>query len=378
MVVRPSRRFRREDFLESRWFSLAWPRISLPFLVTAKRLAAPRWLFILGTYVVSLECSSAALDGGCGLPLGPWHPPSASRPGCPARCVPRAGCPSGCARRGRGGAALGLRRALAWREHRDHVAAVLPSRTVDLGDVHDVGGQSFEQAPTELGVGHLPAAEHDGHLDLVALLEESLDVALLRLVVVVVDLGPHLHFLEDHQALLAPGLLGLDGLLVLVLRVVHHFRDGRAGQRRNLDEVEVGAASDPQSSLSVHHPELLAVGADHPDLSCPDTVVDSRLNADATSLLHRPARAAACRPTPPIRGPECKKAARGPPHLPSGGGRADPRSSKRPGGEKPSLLLLRYMHLIAPTSARSPGYCSSRPGAVSICPEGCGRERIQA
>src|SRR6266511_2804958 len=46
--------FWREDFLESRWFSLAWPRSSLPFLVTAKRLAAPRWLFILGTGVVSL------------------------------------------------------------------------------------------------------------------------------------------------------------------------------------------------------------------------------------------------------------------------------------------------------------------------------------
>src|SRR6266498_148486 len=218
--------------------------------------------------------------------------------GCPARRVvpqPRAGCPSGCARRGRGGAALGLRRALAWREHRDHVAAVLPSRTVDLGDVHDVGGQSFEQAPAELGVRHLSAAEHDRHLDLVALLEEPLDVALLRLVVVVVDLGPHLHFLQGHQALLAPGLLGLDGLLVLVLRVVHQLGDRRPRQGRDLDQIEIGATCDPQSGLRVHDPELLAVRTDHPELRRPDTVVDSRLNADATSLLYRSADPGAVR-----------------------------------------------------------------------------------
>src|SRR6266702_190366 len=208
----------------------------------------------------------------------PPRPPRA-----PAPWEPLSGCPSGCARRGRGGAALG------WREHRDHVAAVLPSRAIDLGDVNDVGGQPFEQAPAELGVRHLPSAEHDRHLDLVALLEEPLDVALLRLVVVVVDLGPHLHFLQGHQALLAPGLLGLDGLLVLVLRVVHQLGDRWPRQGRDLDQIEIGATCDPQSGLRVHDPELLAVRTDHPELRRPDTVVDSRLNADATSLLYRSA-----------------------------------------------------------------------------------------
>src|SRR6266702_190364 len=85
MLVRPSRRFWREDFLESRWFSFAWPRISLPFLVTEKRLAAPRWLFILGTGVVSLLllCAretfrlviSARSPVPCGGELAPPHAP---------------------------------------------------------------------------------------------------------------------------------------------------------------------------------------------------------------------------------------------------------------------------------------------------------------
>src|SRR6266536_1378266 len=119
--------------------------------------------------------------------------------------------------------------------------------------------------------------------------------ARLRLVVVVVDLGPHLHFLQGHQALLAPGLLGLDGLLVLVLRVVHQLGDRRPRQGRDLDQIEIGATCDPQSGLRVHDPELLAVRTDHPELRRPDTVVDSRLNADATSLLYRSADPGAVR-----------------------------------------------------------------------------------
>src|SRR6266545_1543420 len=183
-------------------------------------------------------------------------------------------------RRGRALAALGL----AGREHRDHVAPILAGGAVDLGDLDEVGGQPLQQPPPELGVGHLAAAEHDGDLDLVALLEEALDVALLGLVVVRVDLGPHLHLFERHQVLLAPGLLGLDGLLVLELRVVHQLADRRAGHRGDLDEVEVELAGHPHRCLGVHHPELLAVGPDHPDLGGPDTVVDPGFNADATSL----------------------------------------------------------------------------------------------
>src|SRR5215218_368357 len=203
---RPRRRLWPGVFFSSMWFSLVCRRTSLPVLVTRKRRVAPRWLFILGT-------------GSPGL----W--------------------------RAHGSLTLGAALGLAGREHRDHVAPVLAGRAVDLGDLDEVGGQPLQQPPPELGVGHLAAAEHDGDLDLVALLEEPLDVALLRLVVVRVDLGPHLHLFEGHQVLLAPGFLGLDGLLVLELRVVHQLDHRRPGQRG------------------------------------PDPVVDPWFNADATSLL---------------------------------------------------------------------------------------------
>src|SRR4030095_15779485 len=46
---RPRRRLRAGVFFSSSWFSLDCRRTSLPVLVTRKRRAAPRWLFILGT-----------------------------------------------------------------------------------------------------------------------------------------------------------------------------------------------------------------------------------------------------------------------------------------------------------------------------------------
>src|ERR671914_585362 len=248
---RPRRRLWAGVFFSSMWFSLVCRRTSLPVLVTRKRWAAPRWLFILGT-------------GSPGRFLG----------GADGR-----GPPGG---RGR---ALGATLGLAGREHRDHVAPVLAGRAVDLGDLDEVGGQPLQQPPPELGVGHLAAAEHDGDLDLVALLEEPLDVTLLGRVVVRVDLGPHLHLFEGHQVLLAPGLFGLDGLLVLELRVVHQLDHRRPGHRGHLDQVEVVLAGHPHRGLGVHHPELLAVGADHSDLGGPDPVVDPWFYADATSLL---------------------------------------------------------------------------------------------
>src|SRR6266511_69809 len=183
------------------------------------------------------------------------------------------------------GAARGGDGALARREHRDHVPPVLAGRAVHLGELADVGGQPLQQAPPELGVGHLAAPEHDGDLDLVALAQEAFDVALLGGVVVLVDLGPHLHFLEDDQALLAPALLGLDGLLVLVLRVVHQLADRRPRHRRDLDQVEVELVGHPQGGDGVHDAELLPVGTHHPDLGGPDPVVDPWLYADALSLL---------------------------------------------------------------------------------------------
>src|SRR4029450_5096854 len=108
VTSRPSRRLRAGGFFSSMWFILVCRRTSLPVLVTWKRRAAPRWLFILGTGSPGLWRAH-----GC-LPLGP---------------------------------SLGL----AGQEPRAHVAPVLAGRAVDLGEPHEIGAQPLQQPPPELG-----------------------------------------------------------------------------------------------------------------------------------------------------------------------------------------------------------------------------------
>src|SRR4051812_4682161 len=52
MDSRLRRRVRLDGFFSRMWFMKAWRRTSLPLPVTLKRLAAPRWLFIFGTWLL--------------------------------------------------------------------------------------------------------------------------------------------------------------------------------------------------------------------------------------------------------------------------------------------------------------------------------------
>ena len=85
-------------------------------------------------------------------------------------------------------------------------------------------------------------------------------------------------------------------------RVVHQLDHRRTGHRGDLDHVEVLLACHPQRGLGVHHPELLAGGADHPDLGGPDPVVDPGFNADADipPLGLRPNKNGGARAAPPL------------------------------------------------------------------------------
>ena len=83
--------------------------------------------------------------------------------------------------------------------------------------------------------------------------------------------------------LVLAGLTGLHGRLVLELAVVHELADRRAGRRRDLDEVEVRLLGESQGVLDADDADLLAVGADEPDLGDADPVVDAGLGADGSS-----------------------------------------------------------------------------------------------
>ena len=129
---------------------------------------------------------------------------------------------------------------------------------------------------TAFRVNELPAAEHDGDLDLVLVLEEPHHVALLGGVVVRVDLRAELDLLDGDRALVLAGLLRLLLLLVAPLAVVHDPADRRTGVRRHLDQVEVRGDRDVLGLGQLHDAPILTVGVDQAHLIRADRVVDPR------------------------------------------------------------------------------------------------------
>ena len=179
---------------------------------------------------------------------------------------------------------LGLGLLLGRADHHDHVAAVLLRARLDEAELVDVLGQALQQPEAQLGPRLLATAEHDRHLDLVARLEEPLDVALLGAVVVRVDLRAELDLLDDRVDLVLARFPGLHRGFVLELAEVHELGDRRPGHGGHLDQVEVGLLGQSQRVLDADDADLLAVGADQAHFGDPDALVDARL-ADVVLLL---------------------------------------------------------------------------------------------
>ena len=86
---------------------------------------------------------------------------------------------------------------------------------LDLGNIQDVGLHTLKHGHAKLLVGHLTATEAQGHLDLVAFLEEPFDRAHLHVVVVIIDARTHLDLFDFDDLLLLSRL----GLLLLLLEL---------------------------------------------------------------------------------------------------------------------------------------------------------------
>src|SRR5216683_1441437 len=161
------------------------------------------------------------------------------------------------------------------REDGVHLVALHPRRCFGHGHVGQLLDQTLENAPPDLGMRHLAAAEEDRRLDLVAVLEEALDVLLLELVVVLVDLRPELDLFDLDHLLVLASLARALLLLVLVLPEIHDAADRRHGGRRDLDQVEPLLLGDREGLWRRHDAELRAGVVDHPDFADADAFVHS-------------------------------------------------------------------------------------------------------
>src|SRR6185436_2045847 len=121
-----------------------------------------------------------------------------------------------------------------------------------------------------------PAAEEDRRLDLVAVLEEALDVLLLELVVVLVDLGPELDLLDLDDLLVLLGLPGALLFLVLIAPEVHDPAHRRVGRGRYFHQVEPFLPGNRERLLRRHDSQLLPGVVDDPHLADPDPFIHPR------------------------------------------------------------------------------------------------------
>ena len=115
--------------------------------------------------------------------------------------------------------------------------------------------------------------------------QEADHVALLGLVVVSVDLGSQLLFLDDGLLLILARLACLLSRLVLVLAVVHDLADRRSGVRGYFDKVEIGIRGDAEGVFDAHNAYLLATWSDQADFRDSNALVDAGLSADGASYV---------------------------------------------------------------------------------------------
>ena len=154
-----------------------------------------------------------------------------------------------------------------------HLVAFHPGHRFGDGDLGQLLHKPLENTPPDFGVRHLAAAEEDRRLDLVAVLEEALDMLLLELVVVLVDLRPELDLLDQDHLLVLLRFARALLLLVLILPEVHDAADRRHGGRRDLDQVESLLLRYGQGLRRRHDAELLPGVVDDPDFPDADAFV---------------------------------------------------------------------------------------------------------
>ena len=135
-------------------------------------------------------------------------------------------------------------------------------------------GHPIQDSSAQFGVLHLSSSEHDRDLDLASLAEEPLDLPGLGGKVADPDLGPVLHLLDQDTGGLLSGLLGLLGVLVLELPVVHDPANRRVRLIRHLHQIQAQFLGHGQGFVERPDPDLLTVRCDQSNLTGQDLLVD--------------------------------------------------------------------------------------------------------
>ena len=166
--------------------------------------------------------------------------------------------------------------ALPRRQYHDDLTAFRLGFLLDFGLLLKVALDAAEQLHAQFLVRHFAAPEAQGDFHLVAFFQESLHAAHFHIVIVIVDIGAQLDFLDlDNLLLLARFVLALL-FLVLVLADIEDFANRRLRIRRDLHQVQARFVGFVDGGIPVDNPKIFTARANKANGQGVDLVVDAR------------------------------------------------------------------------------------------------------
>jgi hypothetical protein len=130
----------------------------------------------------------------------------------------------------------------------------------------------------------LASAEKNGSFDFVTLFQKPDDVVFLEIVIMLIGIGPKLHFLYRDVFLVLLRFVKFLIELVKVFAVIHNSANRWICSRRNLDQVQTPLFSDLQRCLRRHDTELLILIVDYAYLASSDSLVHPYVFIDGLVL----------------------------------------------------------------------------------------------
>ena len=165
---------------------------------------------------------------------------------------------------------------LARREHHDHLVTLYFGVGLHFGDFVEILTDFVEQILPQLRVSHLAASKSERHFNLVAIGEKSLHIAHFDLIIVDVDVGAHLDFLDAERFLLFARLIGFFADAVFIFAIIEQFAHRRLGIRRDLDEIETGGFGEGEGFVNGDEAPIFAAIVNEPDALGGDGIIDAR------------------------------------------------------------------------------------------------------
>ena len=145
------------------------------------------------------------------------------------------------------------------RQHHDHLTAFHFGHGFNPGAFFHFLADTLEDLSSEFLVGHLAAAEPQGHLDLVTGIDEFADILHLHLVVMLINIGTELDFLDVDNLLLFAGFIGTFLGFVFEFAVIQDLADGRVNIRLNFNQIETDLISTANGIIHGDDTELLTI-----------------------------------------------------------------------------------------------------------------------